>query len=88
VVADSIAWLRCEVQQRWPTSAHGGDHDLFLARVVAARPGRLKEPPLLYSSRLGWRVTGDAAREKGVSVRDQLLARLGEEPGADEEEEP
>jgi flavin reductase (DIM6/NTAB) family NADH-FMN oxidoreductase RutF len=78
VVANAIAWLRCDVLERWPMGAHGGDHDLFLARVVAVREGRLKEPPLLYSSRLGWRVTGDAAREKGVSVRDQLLARLGD----------
>ena len=77
VVANSIAWLRCEVQARWPGAEHGGDHDLFLARGVAAHEGRLKEPPLLYSSRLGWRATGDPAREKGVSVRDQLLARLG-----------
>src|SRR3954454_1924945 len=78
VVANSIAWLRCEVQARWPRAEHGGDHDLFLARVVAAHEGRLKEPPLLYSSRLGWRVTGDAAREEGVSVRDRLLERLRE----------
>ena len=48
---------------------------------------QLKQPPLLYSSRLGWRVTGDAAREKGVSVRDQLLARLGD-TGGDDGEEP
>lgn len=77
VVRHSIAWLRCEVEQRWPAGEHGGDHDLFLARVTAVREGRLREPPLLYSSRLGWRVTGEPAREKGVSVRDQLLARLG-----------
>ena len=31
---------------------------------------------LLYSSRLGWRVTGDKAREPGVSIRDQLLDRI------------
>ena len=55
------------------------DHDLFLARVVAVGEGRLKEPPLLYSSRLGWRVTGDGAREPGVSIRDQLLERLERE---------
>ena len=29
------------------------------------RAGRLREPPLLYWSRLGWRVTGDKAREPG-----------------------
>jgi flavin reductase (DIM6/NTAB) family NADH-FMN oxidoreductase RutF len=84
VVANAIAWLRCEVLERWSTVEHGGDHDLFLARVTATREGRLKAPPLLYSSRLGWRVTGDPAREKGVSVRDQLLARLGLEPGPDD----
>jgi flavin reductase (DIM6/NTAB) family NADH-FMN oxidoreductase RutF len=78
VVPNAIAWLRCEVEQRVDAASFGGDHDLFLARVVAAHEGRLKAPPLLYSSRLGWRVTGDPAREKGVSVRDALLARLGE----------
>jgi flavin reductase (DIM6/NTAB) family NADH-FMN oxidoreductase RutF len=76
VVPNSIAYLRCEVEQRWPGSGWGGDHDLFLARVTGTREGRLKDPPLLYSSRLGWRATGDPAREPGVSIRDQLLARL------------
>ena len=38
--------------------------------------GHLKAPPLLYSSRHGWRVTGDKAREPGVSIRDQLLSRI------------
>ena len=87
VVPNSIAWLRCEVLDRWPAGDHGRDHDLFLARVVATREGRLREPPLLYSSRLGWRVTGDKARESGVSVRDQLLARLGVEDDGDGEDE-
>jgi hypothetical protein len=31
---------------------------------------------LLYSSRLGWRITGDKAREPGTSIRDALLERL------------
>ena len=60
------------------------DHELFFARVVAVVPGRLREPPLLYSSRLGWRVTGDRAREPGVSIRDQLLARAGVSGGLDD----
>lgn len=72
VVRDCIAWLRCstfEVKEMV-------DHQLFFARVVDVGAGRLREPPLLYSSRLGWRVTGDKAREPGTSVRDELLARL------------
>ena len=73
VVPDAVAWLRCATFQRMPMA----DHELFFARVVAVVPGRLKEPPLLYSSRLGWRVTGERARERGVSIRDQLLARAG-----------
>ena len=56
------------------------DHDLFLARVVAVGEGRLREPPLLYSSRLGWRATGEKAREPGTSIRDALLARLEGSP--------
>ena len=73
VVPNAIAHLRCVVEQRLTVLA---DHELFLARVVAAREGRLKDPPLLYSSRLGWRRTGDPARESGVSIRDALLERL------------
>ena len=72
VVPNSIAWLRCETFERKPMM----DHELFFARVVEVGAGRLREPPLLYSSRLGWRITGDKAREPGRSVRDELLARL------------
>ena len=81
VVPDAVAWLRCATFQRMPMA----DHELFFARVVAVVPGRLREPPLLYSSRLGWRVTGERAREPGVSVRDQLLARAGVTDVLDEE---
>jgi flavin reductase (DIM6/NTAB) family NADH-FMN oxidoreductase RutF len=85
VVPGAISYLRCEVLERREGIV---DHDLLLARVVAVREGRLKAPPLLYSSRLGWRVTGDRAREPGTSVRDRLLDRLRalgveDEPGDD-----
>jgi flavin reductase (DIM6/NTAB) family NADH-FMN oxidoreductase RutF len=72
VVRNCIAWMRCETFEIKPMI----DHELFFARVVEVGAGRLKEPPLLYSSRLGWRVTGDKARAPGRSVRDELLARL------------
>lgn len=75
VVPNSIAWLRCETFQITPME----DHELFFARVVDVVPNRLKDPPLLYSSRLGWRVTGDKAREPGMSIRDQLLERVAEQ---------
>jgi len=73
-VRDAIAWLRCETFLRQPMA----DHELFFARVTEVSAGRLKEPPLLYSSRLGWRITGDRARQPGAGIRDQLLERLGE----------
>lgn len=75
IVPGGIAWLGCEI-----TEVQSGryDHDLVFARVVAHGEGRLGEPPLLYSARHGWRITGEKAREKGVSVRDQLLARLAD----------
>jgi flavin reductase (DIM6/NTAB) family NADH-FMN oxidoreductase RutF len=76
VVPNSIAWLGCEVIDELRDRY---DHDLFFARVVAVGAGRIGAPPLLYSSRLGWRATGESAREPGVSVRDQLLERLGED---------
>ena len=85
-VPDSIAWLDCEVLDRVRELPGAGplDHDLFFARVTSVESGRLGEPPLLYSSRLGWRATGDKAREPGVSIRDTLLARL-EASGATDE---
>ncbi len=72
VVREAIAWLRCRVFDRKDMV----DHVLFFARVEQAEALRLREPPLLYSSRLGWRIAGDKAREPGVSVRDALLERL------------
>lgn len=78
VVPNSIAWLRCEVFDR----IQRFDHDLFFATVTRVKEGRLGEPPLLYSARHGWRATGDKAREKGVSIRDQLLARVAEADAA------
>jgi flavin reductase (DIM6/NTAB) family NADH-FMN oxidoreductase RutF len=87
VVHNCIAWLRCEIFQQTTML----DHELLFARVVEVGAGRLKEPPLLYSSRLGWRVAGDRAREPGMSVRDALLERLAaagfDTPGADEGDE-
>lgn len=71
-VPNSIAWLTCETFDR----IERFDHDLFLAKVIDVREGRLGEPPLLYSARHGWRITGDNARQKGVSIRDELLARV------------
>lgn len=75
VVRDAVAWFTCDVEERivgrW-------DHDLFFARVVASGTVRVDEPPLLYSSRHGWRTMGDKAREPGTSIRDRLLARLAE----------
>lgn len=83
VVRDAISWLRCEV---FDTKALS-DHVLFFTRAVAVHAGRLKEPPLLYSSRLGWRIAGDKAREPGTSIRDGLLARLAA-LGIDDADEP
>ena len=77
VLRDCVASFTCEVEE---VIAGRYDHDLFFARVTAARAGRLAEPPLLYSSRHGWRITGDKAREPGTSIRDRLLARLADAP--------
>jgi len=72
-VPDCISWLKCEVTQKLDVEI---DHDLFLARVVQVGEGRIGHPPLLYSSRLGWRIAGGKARQPGDSVRDRLVARL------------
>jgi flavin reductase (DIM6/NTAB) family NADH-FMN oxidoreductase RutF len=89
VVPDAIAWLGCEVLEKLSPSV-AFDHDLVLARVAHYGQGRLREPPLLYSSRLGWRAAGDKARPPGTSVRDRLLERLAalgvELDGSDDEE--
>ncbi len=52
-------------------------------RVSQFGEGRLGEDPLLYSSRHGWRIAGEKARQPGRSVRDELLARLEEQGLAD-----
>jgi flavin reductase (DIM6/NTAB) family NADH-FMN oxidoreductase RutF len=88
VVPNAIAWLGCEVIEQVTTSIPL-DHDLVLARVVQVGEGRLRQPPLLYSSRLGWRGAGEKARQPGESVRDRLLERLaalGVEVGPDDDE--
>ncbi len=82
VVRDSVAWFLCDVED---TISGRYDHDLFFARVTASGTGRLDEPPLLYSSRHGWRATGGKAREPGTSIRDRLLARLAEAEASEAE---
>jgi hypothetical protein len=72
VVPKALSWLRAEIFERKSMA----DHDLFFARVTKTHPGRLGDPPLLYSARHGWRVTGGKAREPGMSIRDRLLERL------------
>jgi flavin reductase (DIM6/NTAB) family NADH-FMN oxidoreductase RutF len=92
VVADAIAWMRCDViEQITQGAAAGMDHRLFLARVTAVQGNRLREPPLLYSSRMGWRIAGENARKPGESPRDALLERLAAagfsaDAGADDED--
>jgi flavin reductase (DIM6/NTAB) family NADH-FMN oxidoreductase RutF len=79
VVPDALSWLGCEVvEQRQEVGGATLDHTLFFARVVAWGEGRLGDPPLAYSSRHGWRVAGEKARESGEGIRDRLLARLAE----------
>lgn len=79
VVVDCISWLHCEIFDRIADDRiEGLDHVLFFARVTAVGEGRLGEPPLVYSSRHGWRIADTKAREPGVSVRDELLERLAD----------
>lgn len=84
IVVDCIAALRCVVER----SIDLPDHRLLFVRVTDVRPGRLRESPLVYSSRLGWRIASEKAREPGRSIRDELLDRLaaaGFEAGPDDE---
>lgn len=77
VVPGCISWFTCEVFETTPMA----DHQLVFGRTTATGLGRLDQPPLLYSSRHGWRATGGKAREPGASIRDQLLARLDDASG-------
>jgi hypothetical protein len=54
------------------------DHELLFAKVTDFGYGRLREAPLVYSSRHGWRVASEKARAPGASPRDELLLRLAE----------
>ena len=59
------------------------DHELFFARVVEVGAGRLREPPLLYSSRLGWRITGEglASRAAASATSCSRAGRAGFDAG-------
>jgi flavin reductase (DIM6/NTAB) family NADH-FMN oxidoreductase RutF len=72
VVVDCLSWVHAEIFET-KTMA---DHELLFARVTDFGYGRLREAPLVYSSRHGWRVAGEKARTPGESPRDELLARL------------
>lgn len=72
IVRDCLAWIHAEIFET-KTMA---DHELLFARVTDYGYGRLREAPLVYSSRHGWRVANDKARAPGESPRDELLARL------------
>lgn len=72
VVADCLAWVHAKI---FDTKTMV-DHELLFAEVVDFGYGRLREAPLVYSSRHGWRVANDKARGPNESPRDELLARL------------
>lgn len=74
VVVDCLSWVHAEIFD----SKTMEDHELLFARVTDFGYGRLKEAPLVYSSRHGWRIANDKARAPGESPRDELLARLAE----------
>lgn len=82
VVVGCIAALRCAVEH----SLDLVDHRILFARVTDVKEGRLRAAPLVYSSRLGWRIAAERAREPGRSIRDELLERLAA-AGFDAEEE-
>lgn len=44
LAAGALATIECELEEVYP----GGDHDLFLGRVVAVHPGDARRSPLLY----------------------------------------
>ena len=83
IVPGCLAWCTCETFERKTMI----DHELIFGRIIANGNGRLGEPPLLYSSRHGWRITGEKARESGVSIRDQLLERVREAGFSSENDE-
>jgi flavin reductase (DIM6/NTAB) family NADH-FMN oxidoreductase RutF len=41
---DALAWLECEIERAYD----GGDHSIFLARVVMVERGRVREPLLFF----------------------------------------
>lgn len=72
VVSDCLAWVHAEIFQTMTME----DHELLFARVTDFGYGRLRNDPLVYSSRHGWRVASEKARAPGESPRDALLERL------------
>lgn len=78
-VVGCLSWMRCDIRDKLDL---GLDHDIFVAEVVAVGEGRIGDDPLVYSSRHGWRVASEKARNPGESVRDRLLARLDDTGGS------
>jgi len=70
-----LSWVHAEIFDTKTME----DHELLFAKVTDFGYGRLREPPLVYSSRHGWRVASEKARAPGASPRDELLARLAAE---------
>ncbi len=72
VIDGCVAWLHCRTFDRVEIR----DHMLLVADVLEVGEGRLEAPALTYSSRKGWRIAETPARERGRSVRDELLQRV------------
>jgi flavin reductase (DIM6/NTAB) family NADH-FMN oxidoreductase RutF len=47
ILADSLAWLDCEIRARYPA----GTHSIYLGEVVAAGVPTPGQPPLIYWNR-------------------------------------
>jgi flavin reductase (DIM6/NTAB) family NADH-FMN oxidoreductase RutF len=72
VIDGCVAWLHCRIFDQVEIR----DHLLLIADVTEVGEGRLKDPALTYSSRKGWRIADAPARERGRSVRDELMQRV------------
>ncbi|GAY07668.1 flavin reductase family protein [Pseudonocardia sp. N23] len=49
ILSDAMAWFACDVVERYP----GGDHSIFIGRVVSCRRNAARRPLLFFQSSFG-----------------------------------
>jgi flavin reductase len=69
LLEDALAWIECEVERTYD----GGDHSIFLGRVLTVERGRVREPLLYFGG--AYRRPGDGRPAAWPARRGRAGAR-------------